>query len=202
MNMIIGAFEVVARLAPTANRETLVALDAKRRTLDSAAKVAIALGTVDDQTLLDTGVAHVAAQEAIQYRFGRLESEAVCIIQAVPRDSRSRGTLRPAATPAELASSLDYIESRVTRVIRDNGTPLHVLRNGEAVGRLDAYDITIGGGKIALGTRGTMELADIVATSINEDDEDFGILLADGTLFEILEDKDFVWVDPSAAVAA
>jgi len=202
MNMLTAAFEVITRMAPTADREALVALDAKRRTLDSAAKVAIALGAMDDQTLLDTGSAHVAAQEAIQFRFGRLEAEQLDIIRAVPRDRRSRTTLQPAATPADLGARLDHIEHLVTYAIREQGTPLHVLRDGVAVGRLDAYDITIGGGRIALGTNGTFELAGIAATSIDEDHDHFGILLSDGTLLEIQEDKDFVWVDPSAAKAA
>ena len=200
MDTIIAALGAVARLAPTADRAALVSLDAKRRTLDAAAKVAIALGTLEDAGILETGSAHVTAQEAIQTRFAVMEAQHLAVIQAVPTDRRSRRTLMPAATPAELSDRLDAIEYGVTFLVREKGTPLHVLRDGAVLGGLDAYDITVGGNRIALGTRGTFELADIVATSV--EDEDFAILLADGTLLEIQEDADYVWQDPSAAKAA
>lgn len=199
MDTVVATFEAIARLATSADREALESLDAKCTTMVAAARAAIDLGTITDAGLVATGTAENAALETITRRRDALVMAQAALIEALPSDRRSRATLRTLARPRDVASLLDVIDSQVTHLNRNVGTPFHVLCDGVVMGGLDPYNLTMRGGLLTIGEHGSWPMARISAISIEEDD--FGILLDDGTLLEIQEDVEFVWRDAVADAA-
>jgi len=199
MDTIVTTFDAIARLAATADREALESLDAKCTTMVAAARAAIDLGTITDAGLVATGTAEATALETITRRRDALVVAQAALIEALPADRRTRATLRTLPRPRDVASLLDVIDSQVTHLNRNAGTPFHVLCDGVVMGGLDPYNLTMRNGMLTIGEHGSWPMARISAISI--EDEDFGILLDDGTLLEIQEDVEFVWRDAVADAA-
>jgi len=182
MEQVVDMFERIAARAPESSIPAMGVLQHQLATVEAYVKLTNSMTVVPLPGLRAIKEARDATNAAMRARIEKAVAQARRLIEALPKDRRSRAVLSPISSESELLFAISDGAKTVDHRIREDGEAFELLLDGGLVDAVDAHSISIEKDELVVDGIGRWSLADVVATS---SEDGFAFLLASGQLVEI-----------------
>jgi hypothetical protein len=188
IDSILSAYDRVAELAATADRDMLQTLLTHVVAVNGHMQTCICLGTLPPTTLMAANEALNRARAAIRNRMAEARCEARAAIDALPEDRPTRAHLMPVVNARQLSDSLRSGAYAVNCSNDDAPAPRLARVDGVAVEDWapPSWAAHVDGDHFVVGGVGRWPMDDVVATAVVPD-VGFSLLTREGVHVEILQ---------------
>ena len=182
MEQIVDTIERIAKRIPNASVSSIGMIQHQLAVVAEYMKLSNSLSVVPLPALRAVKTTRTAADMALRARVDEIVANARRLIDALPKDRRSRSVLWPIASESDLILSVGFGATAIDQHFFKHGTKSEVLLDGGLVDHVGSHAVSIIGDELVIDGIGRWPLDDIVATST---EDGFAFLLANGQLVEI-----------------
>lgn len=182
MEQVVDTIECIAKRIPDASVSSIGRIQHQLATVADYMKLSNSLSVVPLPALRAVKTARTKAEMALRARVDEIVANARRLIDALPKDRRSRSILSPIASESDLVLSICTATGAIDQCLCSNDTKCEVLLDGGLVDHVGPRTVSIVGDELVIDGIGRWPLDDIVATST---EDGFAFLLDNGQLVEI-----------------